>query len=148
MEKFYNLGDPVLFYDMKMKEWKKGTALVRLGKTLYLRFGNFLRRVTVEKVRPDYHGEVNAEESYVEPDDDDERFAAEETPVVDLAKDLHLAEENVKLKEKIVKLEERELEPKSDEHDTIEKETKVGTKLEKKKALKKELTRKLIYFLN
>ena len=51
VEKHYNMGDPVFFYDMKRKEWKKGTALVRLGKTLYLRFGNFLRRVPVEKVR-------------------------------------------------------------------------------------------------
>ena len=40
VEKSYALGDPVFFYDDKKKEWKKATALIRLGKTLYLRFGN------------------------------------------------------------------------------------------------------------
>ena len=53
VEKFYQLGDPIFFYDDRKKEWKKGVALVRLGKTLYLRYGNFLRRVAVDKVRPD-----------------------------------------------------------------------------------------------
>ena len=75
VEKAYKLGDPVLFYDMKKKEWRKGTALVRLGKTVYLRYGNFLRRVAVEKVRPDYHGEVKAEDGYIEKDENDERFS-------------------------------------------------------------------------
>ena len=54
VEKSYSIGDHVFFYDMKRKEWKRGTALVRLGKTLYVRFGNFLRRVPVEKIRQDY----------------------------------------------------------------------------------------------
>ena len=44
VEKIYQIGDPVFFYDLKKKKWKKGTALIRLGKTLYLRYGNFLRR--------------------------------------------------------------------------------------------------------
>ena len=62
VEKFYNLGDPVFFYDDKKKQWKKATALLRLGKTLYLRFGNFLRRVAIDKVRPDINGEIDNEE--------------------------------------------------------------------------------------
>ena len=41
VEMNYQLGDPVLFRDAKRKEWKHGTALIRLGKTLYLKFGNF-----------------------------------------------------------------------------------------------------------
>ena len=49
VEKSYNIGDPIFFFDSKRKEWKRGTALVRLGKTLYLRYGNFLRRVAIEK---------------------------------------------------------------------------------------------------
>ena len=53
VEKSYEIGDPIFFYDDKKKEWKQGTALVRLGKTLYLKFGNFLRRVSVDKCRPD-----------------------------------------------------------------------------------------------
>ena len=64
VEKFYKLGDPVFFYDEKKKEWKKATALIRLGKTLYLRYGNFLRRVAIEKVRQDLHGEIRNEEDY------------------------------------------------------------------------------------
>ena len=79
-------------------------ALVRLGKTLYLRFGNFLRRVLVEKVRQDVHGEIIAEESYIDPDDENDRFAAEETPVEELAKDLDLAEENSDLKKQVKNL--------------------------------------------
>ena len=104
VEKAYKIGDPVFFYDMKKKEWKKGTALVRLGKTLYLRFSNFLRRVPVDKVRPDYHGEVQVEEGYLEPDEDDGRFAEEETPVIEMATDLSLAEENTGLKKKVTDL--------------------------------------------
>ena len=106
VERAYKIGDPILFYDMKKKGWRKGTALVRLGKTLYLRYGNFLRRVAVEKVRPDYHGEVKVEEGFLEPDEEDDRFAEEETPVVELAADLGMAEENTKLKKKVKDLEE------------------------------------------
>ena len=83
VERFYKLGDPVFFYDDKKKEWKKATALIRLGKTLYLRYGNFLRRVAIEKVRPDIHGEVRKEENYLEPDEQKEndvaKFDDEET---------------------------------------------------------------------
>ena len=28
VERAYKIGDPILFYDSKKKEWKKGTALV------------------------------------------------------------------------------------------------------------------------
>ena len=97
VERFYRIGDPVLFYDQKKKNWKKGTALVRLGKTVYLKFGNFLRRVAVDNVRPDYHGEETIEEGYVEPDQDDDRFAQVETPVQEMANDLEMAEANRKL---------------------------------------------------
>ena len=105
VEKPYNMGDPVFFYDMKRKEWKKGTASIRLGKTLYLRFSNFLRRVPVDKVRPDYNGEVSLEEGYAEHGDDDDidehRFTEEETPVKEMASDLGLAEENIELKKQL-----------------------------------------------
>ena len=101
VEKPYSMGDSIFFYDEKKKEWKKGTALVRLGKTLYLRFGNFLRRVPIDKVRPDFDGEVSKEEGYVEPNDDEERFAAEETAVEEMAAEVDLAEENNKLKKAV-----------------------------------------------
>ena len=37
VERHYEMGDPVFFRDSKQNEWKQGTALVRYGKTLYLR---------------------------------------------------------------------------------------------------------------
>ena len=129
-EKAYNMGDPVFFYDGKKKEWKKGTALVRLGKTVYLRFGNFLRRVPVDNVRPDYDGEVDVEEGYIEPDDEDNRFAEEETSVQEMAKDLDLAEQNKKLKELLKAFQDKaEVDKKT--NDNIQKET-----LERAKKLK------------
>ena len=101
VEKPYTMGDPVFFYDKNRKEWKKGTALIRLGKILYLRFGNFLRRVPVDMVRPDYNGEVTVEEGYAEHDEDEQRFTEEETPVKEMANDLQLAEEKRKLKKQL-----------------------------------------------
>ena len=107
VEKPYNMGDPVFFYDTKRKEWKRGTALVRLGKTLYLRFGNFLRRVPVEKVRPDYDGEVVQEEGYAENDDEEIKFTEEETPVQEMATDLNLSEANKELQKQLAACEEK-----------------------------------------
>ena len=104
VERFYNIGDPVFFYDQKKKQWKKATALIRLGKTVYLKFGNYLRRVAVENVRPDYHGEEVIEDGYVEPDPDNERFAEVETPVHEMEMDLDMAEKNRKLTEKVKEL--------------------------------------------
>ena len=103
VERFYNFGNPVFFFDEKKKQWKKATALIRLGKTLYLRFGNFLRRVAIEKVRPDINGEIMQEESYAdyEKDTEDERFKEEETPVIDMAADLELADQNKDLHKKM-----------------------------------------------
>ena len=91
VEKNYNMGDPVIFRDSKRKEWKHGTALVRFGKTLYLKFGNWLRRVPIDTVMPDPIGSEKVEDTFVEPTDDDtdeERFKEEEVPVVELEKDL------------------------------------------------------------
>ena len=79
VEMNYQMGDPVLFCDAKRKEWKHG-----LGRTLYLRFGNWLRRVPIDIVLPDYVGPEKIEESYVEPSkevEDNQRFKVEETPV-------------------------------------------------------------------
>lgn len=81
--------------------------MIRLGKTLYLRFGNFLRRVPIEKVRPDYHGEVSVEEGYAEPNDDEERFTEEETPVKNMAKNLDLAEKNKELNKQLIESQEK-----------------------------------------
>ena len=53
VEQFYQMGDPVLFRDPKKNEWKPGVALIRFGKTLYLKYGNWLRRVPVDMLIPD-----------------------------------------------------------------------------------------------
>ena len=67
VEKLYNIGEHVFFNDDKRKEWKRGTALVKLGKTLYLKYGNFLRRVAIDKVRLDYEGESRKQDEFIEP---------------------------------------------------------------------------------
>ena len=111
VEKFYNFGDPIFFFDDKKKEWKKATALIRLGKTIYLRFGNFLRRVAIEKVRPDVNGKIDLEDSYVDQeneDSDEERFQEEETPVVDMTLDLDLNEKNKELQKRMEDLSEKD----------------------------------------
>ena len=100
------------FRDDKKKQWKQGTALIRLGKTLYLKYGNWLRRVPIDTVIPDSNEEENIEGGFIEPaepvkEDEEERFEEEDVPVTELAKDLETAEENQQLKEKVQKLEEQ-----------------------------------------
>ena len=102
----------MFFYDDKKKQWKKATALLRLGKTLYLRFGNFLRRVAIDKVRPDINGEIDNEEGYADHDDDVSRFENEETPVAELAGDLELANKNTVLVKQVEDLTEQDTEQK------------------------------------
>ena len=111
VEKSYKIGERVFFYDDRKKEWKPGTALVKLGKTLYLRYGNFLRRVAIDKVRPDLEGEEKKEEEFLEPEDDEARFKEEESPIQEMAAKLELSEkvyelkvENDALKDEIKKL--------------------------------------------
>ena len=73
----YNMGDPVTFRDAKRKEWKHGTALVKFGKTLYLKFGNWLRRVPIDTVMPDVKGAEMMEDGFIEPtesNEEEERF--------------------------------------------------------------------------
>ena len=67
-------------------------------ETVYLKFGNYLRRVAVENVRPDARGEEVIEEGYIEPDQDSDRFAEIETPVEEMEADLDMAELVRKLK--------------------------------------------------
>ena len=90
---------------------KKATALIRLGKTLYLRFGNFLRQILIDRVRPDPNGAIEKEEGYDEHEDDVEqdRFNKKETFVVEMADDLKLADHNNTMKKQIDSLLENEL---------------------------------------
>ena len=92
VEQFYQMGDPILFRDQKKREWKQGTALVRFGKTLYVKYGNFLRRVPIDLVIPDSVGAEKMEESFVEPLDREEvRFLNQEIPIEALTEDLETA---------------------------------------------------------
>ena len=104
VEKSYDIGDHIYFYDDKKKAWKKGIALVRHGKTLYLKYGNFMRRVAIDKVRPDIEGDTKKADEYIEPDEDEERFKAEETPVNEMIDELELAEQNIKLRNEMSEL--------------------------------------------
>ena len=88
---------------------KKGTALVRLGKILYVKYGNFLRRIPIERVHPDLDGEVIKEESYIDRDeevDQDQVFREEEEPVKEMASDLEISMELNALKSKLQQLED------------------------------------------
>ena len=107
VEKFYKMGDPVLFRDDKKKKWIQGTALIRFGKTLYLKYGNFLRRVPIDTVIPDVVGAEREEDGFVEPLDveEEERFEAEETSVEEVSKDLETANEVALLRQKVLSLE-------------------------------------------
>jgi hypothetical protein len=109
VERTYNMGESVYFRDNKKKEWKQGTALVHLGKTLYLKFGNWLRRVPIDMIIPDPDSLQKNEEQFVEADDeiDEDRFMEEELTVAELSKDLDTAQENLVLKEKVNILEEK-----------------------------------------
>ena len=128
----YSMGDPVLFRDTKRKEWKQGTALVQFGKTLYLKFGNWLRRVPIDTVIPDSDMAEKMEDSFVEatsaePDDED-RFLAEDLPVEELTKDLETAQLNAALQEKINILEEKVRGFEEQNSDEVKSVTEVGEK--------------------
>ena len=79
-----------------------------LGQTIYLKYGNFLRRVAIDKVRPDATGNIEDEETAIDVEDKDEeaeRFLKEETPVVEMAEELDLATKCSQLEAKVAELE-------------------------------------------
>ena len=51
-EKSYNYGDRVHFKLDSSNKWKTGTVLGQDGKVLFVKYGNFLRRVTLDRVIP------------------------------------------------------------------------------------------------
>ena len=99
VERQYEMGDPVFFRDSKKNEWKPGTALVRYGKTLYLRYGNWLRRVPVDTVIPDPDGASREEEGFLDPEDMEQSTSEEkDTPIEELHEDIAASQENTALK--------------------------------------------------
>ena len=151
VERSFEIGDPVLFKDFKRKEWKQGTVLVRFGKTLYLKFGNWLRRVPIDAVMPDVDMANKIEDGFIVPEEvdieDETRFQEEEVQVEDLEKDLEAEEVTRELKNKIEVLQEevkKLTEEKNDKSDVVEFANGVldvkKSKLEKKKAQKAKMT--------
>ena len=63
--------------------------MVGFGKTIYLKYGNLLRSVPVERVLPDLNEEKNMEDSYLEPEDVPKSFK-DEIPGIDHEKDFIL----------------------------------------------------------
>ena len=94
---------------------------------MYLRFGNFLRRVAIDKVRPDPNGESRKEEGYIdntidiETDENNKRFEEEETPVAELAADIGMSNQNKILENKLESL-EKEVETLREFKNNIERE--------------------------
>ena len=45
-------GDPVWFKLNSAHKWKSGTVLGKDGKVLFIRYGNFIRRVPLDHIAP------------------------------------------------------------------------------------------------
>ena len=66
-EKSYNIGDSIWFKIDSSNKWKSGMVLGQQGKVLFIKYGNFIRRVSLDVVVP-------AEQTHDqddEPDQDD-----------------------------------------------------------------------------
>ena len=62
-ERTYTLGSPIYFKLDSAKKWKSGIVLGMDGKVLFVKYGNFIRRVPVDRVVP-------AEQYYDTPEDE------------------------------------------------------------------------------
>ena len=51
-EKNYNYGNPIWFKMDTSQKWKSATVLGQDGKILFIKYGNFIRRVPVDRVIP------------------------------------------------------------------------------------------------
>ena len=67
-ESSYHFGDPLYFKLDSAQKWKSGTCLCMDKKVLFIRYGNFIRRVPIGRVVP---AEVYEETPEVEADPDD-----------------------------------------------------------------------------
>ena len=80
---------------------------------VYLKYGNFLRRVPLERVFPDIDEEEIRESTFLEPEDE-ETNVAEDIPPNLLQQDFDIASENLSLRKELENLKEN-LDEKLDE---------------------------------
>ena len=64
----YVLGDSVFFKTDSSNRWKSGTVLGQDGKVLFLRYGNFIRRVPLDHIIPANENHSDPEENIDEHD--------------------------------------------------------------------------------
>ena len=64
----YQFGDKIYFKLDSAHKWKSGLVLGMDGKVVFVRYGNFIRRVPIDRVVPGESFEENAEEE-IDPDD-------------------------------------------------------------------------------
>ena len=114
LKKSYKYGDPIWFKLDKSNKWKSGTVLAQDGKVLFIRYGNFIRRIPLDRVVP-------AEEVHEDDDNDDAKEQDEEN-------DARLLDDNFENVEMVVQKEkeiEKLLKIIQDKNDHIQKlETK------------------------
>ena len=110
-EKSYNFGDQVHFKLDSSNKWKTGTVLGKHGKVLFVKYGNFIRRVTLDRVIPadGYHDATDVEVDKNDEENEDRllddnfeniEIVVEKEREIDLLK-----KENIAQKKQIIELE-------------------------------------------
>ena len=116
----YNLGDSVFFKLDSSNRWKSGTVLGQDGKLLFLRYGNFIRRVPLDHIIPSQDSltvpEVNIDENDVENENRllDDDFKDVENVVLKQKEIEELRKQNLEQKQEIKLLEKQVLESQSE----------------------------------
>ena len=102
LEKSYIFGDPIWFKLDSSHKWKSGTVLGKDGKVVFIRYGNFIRRVPLDRIVPaDEHPESEEEELDQEDINNAERLEDDNFENVDIIvkKDKEIEQLQRKLKE-------------------------------------------------
>ena len=112
-EKSYSFGERVHFKLDSSNQWKSGTVLGKDGKVLFIKYGNFMRRVTLDRVIP-AGGYYDGPEDEVDKNDEDnqERLLDDDFKDVEILvkKDRQieqLEKENSEQKKRITELENK-----------------------------------------
>ena len=95
LERSYDLGDKIWFKTATSLKWKAGKVVAQDGKVLFIKYGNFLRRVPLDFVVP---AEQHADEECDEVDPEDVKNC--ERLLDDDFKDLEIiAQKNAEIKD-------------------------------------------------